>query len=127
MLNKWSWIAAAVVVAAMAGMGLPKPAHAIDVCGSEMKQATGEPIKLGAIVSKTGPADFSSAGRAALAFFKCVNAHGGINGRPVELLIEDDFWNPEKAASAARKLVRAARRSSNAAPTKRSTKSRTSA
>jgi branched-chain amino acid transport system substrate-binding protein len=105
MLQKWKWMAAAFVVAAIAGLGLPKPAHAIDVCGAQMKEATGEPIKLGAIVSKTGPADFSSAGRSALAFFKCVNAHGGINGRPVQLLIEDDFWNPEKAASAARKLV----------------------
>jgi branched-chain amino acid transport system substrate-binding protein len=105
-MKSWRSLAFAAVVTAGAAMAFAAPARAIDVCGSEMKQATGEPIKLGAVVSKTGPADFSSSARGTLAFFKCVNAHGGINGRPVTLLIEDDFWNPERAASAAAKLVK---------------------
>ena len=76
-------------------------------CGlNSGKPATGEPIALGAIVGKTGPADFSFSARAADAYFKCVNANGGINGRPINYLIEDDGWNPEQAAQVASKLVK---------------------
>lgn len=69
------------------------------------KPATGAPIPVGGIVGRTGPADFSSSGDAAAAFFKCVNANGGINGRPIEYILEDDAWKPEQAAQAAAKLV----------------------
>ena len=37
--------------------------------------------------------------------FACVNANGGINGRPIHYSIEDDQWNPETAAQVAAKLV----------------------
>ncbi len=47
--------------------------------------ASGEPIKVGSIQGKTGPDDFSSSGQGAKAFFECVNANGGINGRPVRV------------------------------------------
>ena len=67
--------------------------------------ATGEPIKVGSIQSKTGPDDFSSSGQGAKAFFECVNANGGINGRPVEFLVEDDQWTPEVASQLGAKLV----------------------
>lgn len=67
--------------------------------------ATGDPIKVGSIQSKTGPDDFSSAGQGAKAFFECVNANGGINGRPIEYILEDDQWTPDVASSAAAKLV----------------------
>ena len=72
------------------------------VSGSE---ATGDPIKVGSIQGETGPDDFSSAGQGARAFFECVNANGGIDGRPIEFLVEDDQWNPEVAGQAAAKLV----------------------
>jgi branched-chain amino acid transport system substrate-binding protein len=82
-------------------------AWAQDKCGlSNGKKASGEPIQLGAIVGKTGPEDFSSAARSAEAYFKCVNANGGINGRPVAYTVQDDTWNPEVAAQAASKLVK---------------------
>src|SRR5205085_10907086 len=47
-----------------------------------------------------------SSAKGAAAFFACVNANGGINGRPVKYLIEDDGWNPEKAGQVASKLVK---------------------
>ncbi|MCB1001396.1 MAG: ABC transporter substrate-binding protein [Acidimicrobiales bacterium] len=76
------------------------------VCGlGTGEAATGDPIKIGAVVGKTGPADFSSASLGAAAYFDCVNANGGINGRPIEYLVEDDGWDPEKAATVAKKLV----------------------
>ena len=76
-------------------------------CGlNNGKAATGEPIQLGAVVGKTGPADFSSPAQAADAYFKCVNKNGGINGRPIIYSIEDDAWKPEQAAQVAAKLVK---------------------
>jgi branched-chain amino acid transport system substrate-binding protein len=82
-------------------------AMAQDKCGlGNGKKATGEPIQIGAVVGKTGPEDFSSSARAAAAYFKCVNANGGINGRPVNLTIMDDTWNPEVASQVANRLVK---------------------
>jgi len=76
-------------------------------CGlANGQQASGEPIKVGAVVGETGPDDFSSSADAARAYFNCVNANGGINGRPIEYLVEDDQWNPEVAAQVATKLVK---------------------
>lgn len=74
------------------------------ICGTG-DPATGEPIRIGAIVGQTGPADFSSSAKAAAAVFDCVNANGGIDGRPIEYIVEDDAWNPENAANAAARLV----------------------
>ncbi|MCC5968709.1 MAG: ABC transporter substrate-binding protein [Pararhodobacter sp.] len=67
--------------------------------------ATGAPIRVGGIFGNAAPGDFSSATRAASAYFACVNASGGIHGRPVEYGVENDQWNPELAAQAAAKLV----------------------
>ncbi len=93
---------------ALAASLLASPALAADApsCGLANGQpATGAPIPLGAIVSKTGPDDFSASARAADAYFKCINQNGGINGRPVEFTVADDMWSPEQAAQAAAKLV----------------------
>jgi branched-chain amino acid transport system substrate-binding protein len=84
------------------------PAAAADApkCGLNTgKPATGQPIEIGAIVGKTGPADFSGSAQAAAAYFNCVNANGGINGRPIRYSVEDDQWNPETASQVAAKLV----------------------
>lgn len=101
-LNLQRIVAAIALLAAGGAMAQGKPA-----CGlNNGKVASGEPIALGAVVGKTGPDDFSASALAAQAYFKCVNANGGINGRPVELTIVDDQWNPEVAAQAAAKLVK---------------------
>ena len=67
--------------------------------------ADGEPIRVGNVSSLTGGALFPEASAAAAAVFERVNAGGGIDGRPLELLIEDDGGTPEGAATAGRKLV----------------------
>jgi len=69
------------------------------------KPATGAPIEIGAVAGKTGPADFSAAAKGAKAYFDCVNANGGVNGRPIHFTIADDGWRPEQAASVAAQLV----------------------
>jgi branched-chain amino acid transport system substrate-binding protein len=75
-------------------------------CGANTgKPATGEPIVIGGIVSVTGPDNFSSSGLAAAAYFNCLNANGGVNGRPVKYVMEDDAWNPEQSSQVAAKLI----------------------
>lgn len=70
--------------------------------------ATGaEPIKIGVAGAHSG--DLASYGlpslKAVQLVVKDINDKGGINGAPVELLVEDDSCKPEIAANAAAKLV----------------------
>jgi branched-chain amino acid transport system substrate-binding protein len=75
-------------------------------CGPKQgEKASGEPIKLGALATKQPGTDFSEIPRMAEAYFKCVNENGGINGRPVEYVIEYEQTDPGQAASQAKKLV----------------------
>jgi branched-chain amino acid transport system substrate-binding protein len=75
-------------------------------CGMNTgKAATGAPIPVGAIATASGAADISSGSKGAKAYFDCVNANGGINGRPIAYTIEDDQTRPDKAAEIAKKLV----------------------
>src|SRR5215218_6915981 len=75
-------------------------------CGmANGEPATGEPIKVRALATASGGIDFSSAPRSAAAFFKCVNANGGINGRPIDYGYEDDALNQQKAAQIAAKFA----------------------
>jgi len=87
---------------AFAGQALAAPS-----CGANTgAAATGEPIVVGGIHGNAPPGDFSASTDAAKAYFDCVNANGGINGRPIDYRIENDQWNPELAAQAAAKLVK---------------------
>jgi branched-chain amino acid transport system substrate-binding protein len=69
------------------------------------QKATGEPIKIGALATKQPGTDFSEIPRTTEAYFKCVNDNGGINGRPVEMVIETEQTDPGQAASLAKKLI----------------------
>ncbi len=76
-------------------------------CGANTgTAATGKPIIVGGIHGNAPPGDFSASTDAAKAYFDCVNANGGIHGRPIDYRIENDQWNPEMAAQAAAKLVK---------------------
>jgi len=90
----------------LAGAGGAWAQSGLDCGLNSGKPATGAPIPIGAVVGKTGPDDFSASGQAAAAYFKCVNANGGIHGRPVDYIVADDQWNPETAAQVASKLVK---------------------
>ncbi|MQA74778.1 MAG: ABC transporter substrate-binding protein, partial [Solirubrobacterales bacterium] len=69
------------------------------------EEATGEPIKLGAIATKQPGTDFSDIPNTASAFFECVNDNGGINGHPVEHIVETEQTDPGQDAALARKLI----------------------
>jgi branched-chain amino acid transport system substrate-binding protein len=75
-------------------------------CGAgNGEPATGQPIRFGAINTQQPGTDFSEGGRAVQAYFECVNENGGINGRPVELVIETEQTDPGQIANAATKLA----------------------
>lgn len=63
-------------------------------------------IRIGMFGPLTGPTAVGSLPLfGAAAVYKDVNAHGGINGRQIELLIEDDACDPNKTISATKKLI----------------------
>jgi branched-chain amino acid transport system substrate-binding protein len=83
-----------------------KAAGPASKCGlGNGQKATGEPIKIGALATKQPGTDFSEIPRTTEAYFKCVNDNGGINGRPVEMVIETEQTDPGQAASLAKKLI----------------------
>jgi branched-chain amino acid transport system substrate-binding protein len=91
--------AALVAMAAALGMvGLAHPAAAGPTC-------EGGVIKVGAVSTITGPADFSEVPKAAKAVFDQLNAKGGVNGCKIDYTIEDDKADPQAATQAARDLV----------------------
>jgi len=63
-------------------------------------------ITIGGTVPITGPAAlFGSVGRGADAYFKYVNAHGGVNGRKIKYLFRDDAYDPARTVQLTRELV----------------------
>jgi branched-chain amino acid transport system substrate-binding protein len=70
-------------------------------------QTSGEPIKIGAIVSITGAgAGLGVPERNGLLLAeKDINAKGGVNGRPIKIIVEDDASNPDTALSKANDLL----------------------
>jgi branched-chain amino acid transport system substrate-binding protein len=63
-------------------------------------------IKIGNINPYSGPASaYGTIGKTIDAYFKKVNAEGGINGRKVNFISYDDGYSPPKAVEQARKLV----------------------
>jgi branched-chain amino acid transport system substrate-binding protein len=69
------------------------------------KKATGAPIKIGAVVTSIPGIDFTDGTKTEAAYYKCINDNGGINGRPVQLIVENDKLDPAVAAAAATKLI----------------------
>lgn len=63
------------------------------------------PIEIGAISSLSGVPTFPESTAAAKAVFDDVNAAGGIGGRKISYLVEDDKNDPAAAVQAARDLV----------------------
>ena len=69
--------------------------------------AQGAPIKLGALLPLTGAGGpyGQTMAKVAQAVVKEVNDAGGVNGRQLQLVIEDDQTNAEAGVRAARKLI----------------------
>ena len=68
--------------------------------------ATDTEIKIGNIMPYSGPASaWSAVGKTEAAYFRKINAEGGINGRKINFISYDDGYSPPKAVEQARKLV----------------------
>ena len=68
--------------------------------------ATDKEIKVGGISPYSGPASaYGTIGKAIDAYFKKVNAEGGVNGRQIKFVTLDDGYNPARTVEQARKLV----------------------
>jgi len=89
-----------------AGLVGDKAATAGTGCGlNNGQKATGAPIKLGNVTTSIPGIDFTTGPAMMKGYFDCVNDNGGINGRPVQMLEENDNGKPEDAAAAAKKLI----------------------
>ncbi|MBR1214777.1 ABC transporter substrate-binding protein [Bradyrhizobium sp. JYMT SZCCT0180] len=84
----------------------------IAVSGSALAQkkydtgASDTEIKIGNIMPYSGPASaYGVIGKTEEAYFKKINAEGGINGRKINFVSYDDSYSPPKAVEQARKLV----------------------
>jgi branched-chain amino acid transport system substrate-binding protein len=63
-------------------------------------------IKIGNIIPYSGPASaYGVIGKTEEAYFKKINAEGGINGRKITFVSYDDAYSPPKAVEQVRKLV----------------------
>jgi ABC-type branched-subunit amino acid transport system substrate-binding protein len=63
-------------------------------------------IKVGNIMPYSGPASsYGVIGKTEDAFFRMINAEGGVNGRKINFISYDDAYSPPKAIEQARKLV----------------------
>jgi branched-chain amino acid transport system substrate-binding protein len=68
--------------------------------------ATDTEIKIGNIMPYSGPASaYGVIGKTEEAYFRKINAEGGINGRKITYVSYDDAYSPPKTVEQARKLV----------------------
>src|SRR5437588_6901328 len=81
-------------------------------CGSAVAQKKYDPgasdteIRIGNIMPYSGPASaYGPIGKTEEAYFRKINAEGGINGRKITFISYDDGYSPPKAVEQARKLV----------------------
>lgn len=91
---------------ARASMGIFLWAVTAAACAAPAGPAAMAPIKVGAVSSLTGPAPFPESTQAARAYFDSINASGGIRGRQIKLIVEDDGGVPAAAQAAALRLDR---------------------
>jgi branched-chain amino acid transport system substrate-binding protein len=85
------------LAAAVLGLAASAPAAAADKA----------PLKVGALLAVTGPASFLGApeARTLEMLVEELNAKGGVDGHPIQLLVKDTGGSPEKAVSFAKQLI----------------------
>src|SRR5213592_232110 len=89
---------AVIAFAAMSGSALAQKKYDTGATDAE--------IKVGNIMPYSGPASaYGVIGKTEEAYFKKINAEGGINGRKINFISYDDGYSPPKAVEQVRKLV----------------------
>jgi branched-chain amino acid transport system substrate-binding protein len=97
-LGVLSTVAALVAMPILAGGALAED-------GKYGPGASDNEIKVGRTIAYSGPASAHGLGKAEDAYFKSLNAKGGINGRKINFISLDDSYSPPKAVENARRLV----------------------
>ena len=98
MLDRRSFGAAAALTCLLAGAAVAEPKYGPGTSATE--------IKVGQTIAYSGPASaYGQLGKVEDAYFKSLNAKGGINGRRITFISLDDGYSPPKAVENARKLV----------------------
>ena len=87
---------AVLAAASLIFTSLPANANSTGVSSSEIKLGITVPSNL---------FGYNKIGNAMKAYFDYVNANGGVNGRKIRLIIEDDLYSPKVAVEKSRKLV----------------------
>jgi branched-chain amino acid transport system substrate-binding protein len=101
MRNYQHWTMAIAAMAAMAVAWGPAAAQKKYDPG-----ASDSEIKIGNIMPYSGPASaYGEIGKSEAAYFRKVNAEGGVNGRKINFISSDDGYSPPKTVEQARKLV----------------------
>lgn len=100
MLRLWAWMALVIFAGALlAGCGAASKKTVAGVSDNS--------IKIGSFMALSGPV--AAVGvpvkKGLEAYIKHINDQGGVNGRKIELIIEDDQFNPANALAAVKKLV----------------------
>ena len=77
------------------------------VAAGPLRGQAQEPIRIGAVLSVTGAAAGLGVPErnGAVVAEKAINAKGGIKGRPIKLIVEDDTTNPDTAVTKANDLI----------------------
>ncbi len=97
-LRLGAFSAALVMLAATSSAALAQKKYDIGATDTE--------IKIGNIMPYSGPASaYGVIGKTEEAYFRKINAEGGINGRKITFITYDDAYSPPKTVEQARKLV----------------------
>jgi branched-chain amino acid transport system substrate-binding protein len=97
MLDRRS-LGAAALACLIAGAASAQPKYGPGTSATE--------IKVGQTIAYSGPASaYGQLGKVEDAYFKSLNAKGGINGRKITFISLDDGYSPPKAVENARRLV----------------------
>jgi branched-chain amino acid transport system substrate-binding protein len=97
-VNRRALALAAVIVAVLATPALAQNKYDTGATDTE--------IKIGGTAPFSGPVSVArQLVKSVAAYFDMINAKGGINGRKINYLLEDDAFAPAKAVEVTRKLV----------------------
>jgi branched-chain amino acid transport system substrate-binding protein len=67
------------------------------------EQDRNAPLRFGSVNTLSGPAQWPESSETVKAYFASVHASGGIRGRRLELIVEDDRGDPAEAGRVARR------------------------
>lgn len=105
-------VVAALVVLVTFLVGCPQPTQvtegpAVETEPAEIPPPTGEPYKIGGVFALSGPASALGQPEADTAKMveEQINAEGGINGRPVQIIIRDTKGQETECLAAVKELV----------------------